>query len=97
MKRRALVIAGLLAALGCLQASIVGQRGITNFQAPAIVSPQGPRIHPESALIRPDARLTSRTSIAILRPSSKGILTELKMPFHWLGESREGGGVRRAQ
>ncbi|MGZ5468200.1 MAG: DUF7948 domain-containing protein [Candidatus Aminicenantales bacterium] len=45
MKRRALVIAGLLAALGCLQASIVGQRGITNFQVPAIVSPQGPRIH----------------------------------------------------
>jgi hypothetical protein len=45
MKRRALLIAGLLAALGCLQTSIAGQRGFTDLQAPAAVSPHGPRIH----------------------------------------------------
>jgi hypothetical protein len=45
MKRRALVIAGLLAALGCLQASLAKQRHFTDHQTPAIVSPQGPRIH----------------------------------------------------
>ena len=45
MKRRALLIAGLLAALGCLQASIAGTRGLTDLQTPAVVSPPEPRIH----------------------------------------------------
>ena len=44
MKRRALVIAGLLTALGCLQASIARPRGIADLQTPVIEPPHGPRL-----------------------------------------------------